>query len=174
MRNSKSFVGAAQAAAALLVGVAIALMAGCATPRDLAIGTARSEVLDRFGRPLAVHPLPDGGERFEFDIGPYQQVTWMIDLDVKGKLTRARQVRAPEGFSRVRIGEGPDAVRRELGTPWRIERYPLSALTAWLYPYREAELWNSVMAVYFDDKGTVQRLESGPDPRFLGGSDKHD
>jgi hypothetical protein len=31
-----------------------------------------------------------------------------------------------------------------------------------------------MMAVHFDDAGIVQRVESGPDPRFIGGRNRND
>lgn len=162
----------------LRAGVAaalIVLLSACATPAQLPPGTARAQVIERFGAPQARHPLPGGGERLEYGGGPLAQETWMVDLDAAGGVTAARQVRTGENFARLRLGiDRAEVVQREFGTPWRIERYPLSGLTAWMYPYKEAGVWNSMMAIHFDDAGQLVRVENGPDPRFLGGAGRDD
>jgi hypothetical protein len=150
------------------------LLAGCATPDRVAPGTPRAQVIERFGAPQTRYALPTGGERLEYGGGPMQE-TWMVDVDASGRVLTARQVRTSEHFATLRPGiDGPDHVQREFGTPWRIERYALSGLTAWMYPYKEAGVWNSMMALHFDDAGRLVRVENGPDPRFLGGRGRDD
>ena len=166
---------AARGLVASLTFAAIALLAGCATPDQMPAGSTRAQVLDKFGKPLAVHPLPGGGERLEYQIGTYQQYAWMVDIDSSGRLTQVNQARTAENFGKLKVGvDTPETVVREFGTPWHIERYALSKLTAYLYPYREANFWNLMMAVHFDDAGVLRRVESGPDPRFIGGRDRRD
>jgi len=154
------------AAAAL----AILLCAACATPEGLRAGASEADVRSRFGRPDAEYALPDtGGKRLEYVFGPYAQRDWMIDLDRNGRVVASDQVRTMEHFFALRTGQDDQAqVRRTVGTPFQIERYTLSGLTAFLYPYRESGAWDSMMAVYFDASGHVVRVENGPDPRFLG------
>jgi hypothetical protein len=150
-------------------------LAGCATPDQLPIGTTRAQVIDRHGAPLAVYKLPDGTERLEYQIGPFQQYAQMVDVDGSGRVLRASQVRKAENFARIQVGvDTPASVMREFGTPWHTERYALSKLTAYLYPYKESNFFNLMMAVHFDDAGIVQRVESGPDPRFVGGRNRND
>jgi outer membrane protein assembly factor BamE (lipoprotein component of BamABCDE complex) len=159
----------------MTLALAAAVLGGCATPAQIGAGMPQSQVVERLGAPVARHALPGGGERLEYGSDPLQQTTWMVDVGPDGRVVRVRQVRTMENFARLRVGiDDAAVVRRELGTPWRIERYPLSKLTAWMYPYRENEVWNSMMAVHFDDRGVVQRLENGPDPRFLGGGNRDD
>ena len=161
--------------ASLALAAATVVLAACATPDRLPAGTSRAEVIARFGSPLAVHALPGGGERFEYQIGPHQQTAWMVDLDSEGRATGVRQVRTAENFARLKVGtDTPQVARREFGTPWHVERYALSGLTAYLYPYRESGAWNLMMALHFDDAGVLRRVESGPDPRFIGGRDRND
>jgi hypothetical protein len=155
--------------------VALLGLTACATPDQLPVGTTRAQVVERYGTPLAVHKLPDGAERLEYQIGPFQQYAQMVDVDGSGRVLRASQVRTAENFTRIRIGvDTPATVVREFGTPWHTERYALSKLTAYLYPYKEANHFNLMMAVHFDDAGIVQRVESGPDPRFIGGRNRND
>ena len=42
----------------------------------------------------------------------------------------------------------------------------------WNYKYLQAGTWPMLMGVYFDEKGVVARLESGPDPDYDRGSDR--
>lgn len=161
-----------RAAAALPV----AWLAACATPATLAPGTSEADVLARFGRPTAEHALGAGAKRLEYLTGPYQQTKYMVDVDAKGKVQRVEQVLSYEKFARLRVGVDDEAVvLREFGHPYYTQPYRLVGLTAWMYPYVENGTWNSEMAVYFDDKGIVRRVESGPDPRFLrDGRDRND
>jgi hypothetical protein len=167
--------GAAVFARRAGLAVAVAALVGCATPSAVSVGSSRAQVIERLGPPDARHSLDGGGERLEYAHDPLQQTAWMLDLDAAGRVTAVRQVRTLENFARLRMGvDGTALVRREYGAPWRIERYPLSGLTAWMYPYLENGTWKSMVAVHFDDRGIVQRVENGPDPRFLGGGGRED
>jgi hypothetical protein len=160
--------------AAFAVAALVAL-GGCATPDQTLAGSPRAQVIDRFGTPIAVYALPGGGERLEYQIGPHQQYAQMVDLGSDGRVIRVNQVRTAENFGRLKVGvDTPDTVQREFGVPWQIQRYALSKLTAYLYPYKESFTWNLMMAVHFDDSGVLRRVESGPDPRFIGGRNLRD
>lgn len=163
--------GAIRSGAAWLL--ALALLAGCATPASVRPGMLATEVISQFGAPAARHRLPDGAERLEYPQGGLQQQTWMVDIDAGGRVTAVRQVMTLEAFGQLRVGvDREEDVLRAFGRPWRIEHYRASGLTAWLYPYREAETWNSMMAVHFDAAGRIERVQNGPDPRFLGGGNR--
>lgn len=152
--------------AALAVAAALA---ACASPASVQPGTAESEVLGRFGRPDSEFAMPDGGKRIEYNRGEWMQRSWMVDFDAGGRVTRVDQVRDEAHFAQLRPGtDDKESVRRALGTPWKVEYYPPSRLTGWLYPYREAGVWYSVLTVMFDPDGVLRRTENGPDPRFLG------
>jgi hypothetical protein len=142
-------------------------LAGCATPLAIQPGTPEAEVRARLGAPTAVYPL-DGqgaGTRLEYAKGHYGQRTFMVDLDEHGLARHAWQALTDAHFAQIRPGVDTAAsIRRDFGTPARIVTYRLSGLTAWEYPYRQAESWDAVMSVYFDAAGVVQRMESGPDP----------
>ncbi len=161
--------------ARVLAGAMLSVLLGaCALPQHVAPGIAEADVLSSLGRPSAVHPLP-AGKRLEYGDQGLNQYTWMVDLDAGGRVVQVRQVRTLSEFFGLRAGEDTiDTVRRGFGSPWRIEHYKGSGLTAWLYPYREDGVWNSMMAVHFDGQGRVARVENGPDPRFLGGNFRDD
>jgi hypothetical protein len=151
----------AAASAALILGA-------CAAPDSLTPGATEKDVLGKFGKPDSEFALPDGGKRFEYNRGEWMQRSWMVDLDRDGRVARVDQVRDEAHFARLQPGSDNQAsVRRDLGTPWKVEYYPPSKLTGWLYPYRESGVFNSVMTVMFDPAGVFRRAENGPDPRFL-------
>ena len=162
----------ARAIAGLGALCALLALAGCATPSALAPGTPQTEVIGRFGRPAEVYPLPAQARRLAYPIGPHQQQTWMVDVDAQGRVLRVQEAISAAHFAQIRVDQDDTTViRREFGPPRLIQTYPLSGLTAWLYPYKENLVQNSEMAVYFDPSGIVRKVESGPDPRFLGGGD---
>lgn len=160
--------GPARCRRSLYSAALIALLAACATPEAFAPGASEAELVAKLGAAERVHPLADGGKRLEYARGPFEQFVWMVDVDAAGRVTAIRQVRTFENFGRLRPGiDDQKSVLREFGAPWKVERYPLSKLTGWLYPYKEAGVFNSVMTVMFDEAGVFRRAENGPDPRFI-------
>lgn len=152
-------------AAAML---AVLALTACATPDLLKPGASEADVLSRFGKPDSEFALSDGAKRFEYNRGEFMQRSWMVDFDRDRRVVKVDQVRDEVHFARLKPGTDDQAsVRQALGTPWKVEYYPPSKLTGWLYPYRESGVFNSVMTVMFDPKGVLQRAENGPDPRFL-------
>jgi hypothetical protein len=155
----------ARRTAALLGAI---LLGGCATPASLQPGATEAQVLQRYGKPDSVFVLDDGTKRLEYNRGEYMQRDWMVDIDRDGRVARVDQVRTESHFASLSPGADTQAtVRRQLGTPWKVEYYPPSKLTGWLYPYRESGVFNSVMTVMFDPQGIFRRAENGQDPRFL-------
>jgi hypothetical protein len=155
------------------IAVSLALLAGCATPDASLVGADRAAVQGRIGAPPEKFPLAGGGERWLYPWGGLQQRVDAVDFDAGGRVVRVTQVRTTENFGRVRIGVDTQAdVRREFGPPRIIVPYSRTGLVAWMSPYLENGLWNSEMAIYFDAQGVVQKVENGPDPRFLGNGDR--
>ena len=153
------------ALAGLLAGL---VLAACAMPDSLKPGATEADVLSRFGKPDSEFALADGAKRFEYNRGEFMQRSWMVDIDHDGRVVQVDQVRDEAHFARLKVGADDKAsVRRELGTPYKVEYYPPSKLTGWLYPYRESGVYNSVMTVMFDPTGVFRRAENGPDPRFV-------
>lgn len=152
----------------LLPVALIAWLAACATPASFAPGATEAQLQAKLGAADRVYASPDGGKRLEYARGAFEQFVWMVDVDASGRVVAINQVRTFENFGRLRPGvDDQKSVLREFGAPWKVERYALSKLTGWLYPYREAGVFNSVMTVMFDEAGVFRRAENGPDPRFI-------
>ena len=152
--------------------VLFGVLAGCATPDSSLVGTDSTAVLTRHGSPAETFRLADGGERWLYPLGGLQQYVWAVDFDAAGRVARVTQLRTAANFGRVRVGiDTEDDVRREFGAPRLMMPFSRVGLVAWMYPFVEDRVWNQEMAIYFDPQGIVRRVESGPDPRFLGGGD---
>jgi hypothetical protein len=63
-----------------------------------------------------------------------------------------------------------DEVLRTVGRPAETSRVALKNYEVWSYRYREANVWNSLMHVHFDDQGVVRQMLNGPDPRYDPGN----
>lgn len=161
-----------------LLATSAALIAGCVTAgrfNGLAVGTPEAEARGSVGEPIATYALPNGGRRLEYPMGVLQQETYMVDIDAQGRVSQVQQVRTLKRFSALRIGvDTQDDVRREFGTPWRIDRYALSPYTTLLYPHPDGEQFNTMVGVYVDAQGIVRSVDNGPDPRLIpvSGADK--
>jgi hypothetical protein len=166
--KQRAVIGWKSAIAGLALSIAVG---GCATPAGIMPGTSAQDVVTRLGPPVAEYRMDNGIRRLEYSGGGLQQEAWMVDVDRDGRVIASTQVHTLQYMMQVPVGAEAAEVRRRLGAPWKIQHYRLSGVTAWLYPHVENGLFNSMMGVMFDAQGKVQRVENGPDPRFLGGDD---
>ena len=150
------------------------VLAACAAPDRIPGGQTEAEVRQRYGRPLAEVPIT-GGKRLQYVNPPFAQVGYMVDLDASGKVVRAEQVMSDAHFGRVKVGQDTMAtVQRDFGPPSKVAYYHSSGRNpVWNYKYLQSNTFPMLMGVYFDEKGTVSRLETGPDPDYdRGGNDR--
>ncbi|MDR3682216.1 MAG: hypothetical protein P4L11_00700, partial [Geothrix sp.] len=154
-----------------LAPLSLLLLAAC-SPLTVAPGTPEAQVRERFGSPSAVYRLPGtpAETRLEYDTGPTGQRTYMVDFGPDDRAVKAWQALTREHFDQVQPGvDTTDSVRREFGQPKLIRpSFHLGpGYTVWEYPYSEAEIWNSLVSITFDPKGTVRYVENGQDPRLI-------
>jgi hypothetical protein len=152
----------APAASALL----LAACAGLGGPA-LAPGAPEAEVLTRLGQPT--HVYQDGDARvLEYMHGPMGQTTDMARIGPDGRLQSLTQVLTMESFARIVPGvTRQEQVLRIVGAPSEVRFYRHPGMRAWNYPYKESNVWDSMMTIYIDDTGLVRRMENGPDPRRM-------
>lgn len=144
------------------------LLAACTVfgGQPVALGASEADLLARAGTPTARYALDDG-HLLEYRRGPWGQETYMARIGADGRLLSWEQVLTTQKFASIRIGRDTKAdVLRTIGAPSETAYLTLVRREVWSYPYRENGVWNSLMHVYFDDSGIVQRLENGPDPKF--------
>ena len=133
----------------------------------LATGATEAEVLARLGRPT--HVYQDSGSRLlEYMRGPMGQTTEMARIGPDGRLQSFEQVLTMEKFATIVPGQTrQEQVLRAVGAPSEIRFYRNVGMNGWNYPFKESNTWDSMMTIYVDDAGLVQRMENGPDPRRM-------
>jgi outer membrane protein assembly factor BamE (lipoprotein component of BamABCDE complex) len=163
---------------AFRIAVAVSLLAGlssCATWLAVPVhpGQTEAQVVARLGRPT--HVYPDGASRLlEYMHGPMGETTYMARIGPDGKLVSYKQVLTLQVFGTIRVGQSDKAtVLRTVGAPSYKRFYSLSQLEVWSYPFKENDVWYSLMSIYFDKAGIVRKLENGPDPRYVYGALGH-
>lgn len=146
----------------------IATIAGCAAlmPEPINVGEAENSVIAKRGQPT--HRYQDGPDHLlEYMTGPWGQQTYMARIDAQGRVASFEQVLTTAKFATLKVGAATKQdVLRTIGAPSETSYLPLSDFEVWSYPYKENDVWNSLMHVHFDRNGIVQRLMNGPDPRY--------
>lgn len=145
-----------------------AILSGCATlfPAAINIGDTESDAISKRGHPT--NRYQDGEETLlEYSLGPWGQKTYMVRLDASGKVISFEQVLTTQKFATIKVGETrKEEVLRIIGAPSDTSYLSLRDMEVWSYPYKEADVWNSIMHVHFDGSGVVRQMLNGPDPRF--------
>lgn len=145
----------------LMLGACAALM-----PPPINIGEPEASVIAKLGRPTA--RIPDNnGYLLEYSRNPWGQAIDMARFGNDGRLISYEQVLTTEKFATIRPGVSTKTeVLRTIGHPSETSYLPRLQLEVWTYPYKENGVWNSVMHVHFNNNGTVNKMENGPDLRF--------
>lgn len=146
----------------------VTILSSCASWRsaDVAALQTETEIIARLGNPT--HVYQDGATHLlEYMHGRRAQATHMVRVDADGKVISYEQVLTEQKFAEIKLGvSDKTAVLKILGAPYENVYYSRVGLEAWSYPFKESGVWNSLMAVYFDQAGIVRKLENGPDPVF--------
>jgi len=142
-------------------------------PKAPAAGTPLAEVTAKLGKPSAVYPEPDGGQVLEYRGQPMGQFQHMARMAPDGRLLSFEQVLTSENFAKVKIGQWTkDDILRNYGRPAEISRVAFHDYEVWSYRYKEKGVWDSLMNVDFNARGTVLRVFNSADPllddRFKG------
>lgn len=148
--------------------IALLLFGGCAMliPPAVMPGESESELIVKRGEPT--NRYQDGKDQLlEYATGPWGQRTYMARLGPDRRVISFEQVLTTQKFATIKIGVATrNDVLRTIGRPSETSYLSLSELEVWSYPYKENEVWNSMMHVHFDRQGIVRKMLNGPDPRF--------
>ncbi len=145
------------------------VLAACAAP-PLPPGTPEIEVLKSWGRPTATYPMPEGVRRLEYATGPLGRTTWMVDVDIAGRVQQSRQVLNEADFFQLQSQSGlsRDALLRWIGTPGERRGARFGGETwSWRYPTNDC-LW---FQVSLGADAMVQGASFGIDPSCDARSD---
>jgi hypothetical protein len=145
-----------------------AILSACTTlfPAPVNVGDTEAEVIAKRGQPT--NRYQDGKDQLlEYALGPWGQKTYMARIDTNGKVISFEQVLTTQKFTSIKVGETHKTdVLRIIGAPSETSYLSLRDLEVWSYPYKEANVWNSMMHVHIDRTGIVRQMLNGPDPRF--------
>jgi hypothetical protein len=151
-----------------LFAVFLTTLSACSVlmPAPVNVGDSESELIAKRGEPT--HRYQDGRDRLlEYALGPWGQRTYMARVDANVKVVSFEQVLTVQKFASIKVGEANKSdVLRTIGAPSDTSYLTLTDLEVWSYPYKESEVWNSLMHVHFDKAGIVRKMLNGPDPRF--------
>jgi hypothetical protein len=146
----------------------LAISNGCATifPPAVNIGDTEMELIAKRGQPI--HRYQDGNDRLlEFSHGYWGQRTYMARIAPDGKVTSFEQVLTVQKFASIKVNVANKTdVLHTIGAPADTSYLSLRDLEVWSYPYKEQDVWNSIMHVHFDRSGIVRQMLNGPDPRY--------
>lgn len=150
-----------------LLACMAAFLFGCAGNPSAAFygippGTPRADVLAKMGRPTAVVPLPNNGERLQYSLQPYGRYAYMVDLDSSGKVVRAGQVLTEANFQLIQPGTWTRAdVEREFGPPAWVDRVASFAGIVMTYRWRDTANADMFYYIYVDSDNVVRRAHPG-------------
>lgn len=143
-------------------------LSGCASlfGSPPAPGASEQEVIAQMGNPTNRYRAGDQ-TLLEYPGGYYGQRTWMARIGPDGRLIGVEQVRTVEKFGQIKINQSTKQdVLRIVGTPSETSWLSLRDMEVWSYRYKENEVWNSMMHIFFDRTGVVRGLENGRDPLY--------
>lgn len=146
----------------------LTILTGCASlvPAPVNVGDSSADLVAKRGQPT--NRYRDGNEEiYEYMQGPWGQRTYMARIDSAGRVKSFEQVLTNEKFASIEVDKATkDTVLRTIGAPSDTSYLSLRDLEVWSYPYKESNVWNSLMHVHFDRAGVVRQMMNGPDPRF--------
>jgi hypothetical protein len=154
--------------------VATTTLAACALTPPLQTGQGEAEARLRFGEPTGRHALGGGGTRLEFATGPMGRDTWMVDLDVQGRVTTWHNALDEWRLHALqqRLAQPPvmtrDELLRTLGRPGERGSGGWLAggeLWTWRYPTNDCLLFQATLGA----DGSVRDAGFNIDPRCEAG-----
>lgn len=146
--------------------LAWALSACAGNPDALPNGATREQVLQAYGKPSAVWPLPEG-ERLQYSRQPTGQQVYNVDLDRHGRVVATTQAMSDAAFAAVQPDTWRAAdVERTFGKPALTGRVHSFDGIVWSYRHAQPFGLNKQFHVFIDSSGLVRRTQvtDEPDP----------
>ncbi|MES2185151.1 MAG: hypothetical protein V4505_11440 [Pseudomonadota bacterium] len=138
--------------------LAVALLAGCASPARMPAGTTADAAVARLGAPTGQYLLPGGGQRLQYSEMPAGAHVWNLDYDAAGRLVSVDDGLRYANFNQIVVGQWrADDVRRMLGQPLRIEHVASFDGPVWTYRFNDLNNFRRIH-IHIDPAGVVQRI----------------
>ena len=135
----------------------------------LKAGQSASEVSQLIGQPNFKYPLTNGGQRWEYTLGPEGNQNYFVWFDLNLKLEKVEPLLTTENFAKIQNGMNRDQVREMLG-PYSYEREYYQPGTTWEWRYEQPNgVETALFFVTFNPQGEVTGTGSRRDPRYEGG-----
>lgn len=149
------------------IGLITSLLAlfGCASGvESLEPGVSTSaQVRAVLGEPGTEWRNGDGMLTLEFPRRPQGTVTYMATLRGDGVLARIDQVLSEPWFAKTTAGMSQDEVRRLLGKPMQVMRFPGPDGETWSWRYEERSMVLKQFHAHFDTVGKLSRTSRSDD-----------
>lgn len=150
---------------ALPLALLSSLVAGCASPGDVAVGSRREAVLEKFGAPTERSSLASG-ERFTYSGSVEGRETWMFEFDARGDLVRQFQARTMERMAQVVNGLKRADVEALIGSSQWTKRFVfLPGELVYIYRFSDDRL-PMCFYVTYDASATV--VSTGMQKEMVG------
>jgi hypothetical protein len=150
----------------MCVAGAMLAVAGCTSysGSGLVAGQATEEgVRAAMGKPTDDF-RDDGHHYLDFARGPIGFHTFRASFDAAGRLEGIEQILTLERFARIQVDKAMrDDVRKLIGSPGLVTRFPRTGIEYWDYRYLEDRV-KMRLYVGFDGSGRVVKLERLLDP----------
>lgn len=154
----------------VLLACSLLALSACTTYRDIPPNSPLGLVENQLGSPNYRCTLPDGRQRLVWSQQPMGQYAYGANVNQDGLIDKLQSLLTDAHFKRLNEGRWtPADVACEFGPPAEIDRTGLGEKNevVWTYRYKQSNVWNSVMYVYFGRDGeAVTHYHSGPDPRY--------
>jgi hypothetical protein len=139
------------------------LLAACASPNRVPLGSSRDDTIARLGPPTAVHRLADG-ERLQYSYQPAGPWVHNLDFDTNGRLLRNTQVMDPADFDHIVVDQWTRAeVQQRYGRPALVEKVARFDGDIWTYRFLEISR-RRMLHVHIDPTGVVRRVMTTDEP----------
>ena len=143
---------------------AVAVLAACASPDRVPLGSSLDATRSQLGAPTAIHPLDGGGQRLQYSYQPAGPWVHNLDFDAAGRLQRHTQVMDPADFAQIVVGHwNRDDVRRRYGAPALVERVARFDGVVWTYRFLDNQRRRQ-LHVHLDPAGVVRQILTTDEP----------
>ena len=137
-----------------------AVLAGCASSRDVVPGATSDDVVARWGAPWATYQLP-GGQRMLYR--PQAGQVQSLDFDASGRLVAMEQVLTRQRLEGIKVGQwrAPE-LQQTFGPPARRAADGEKG-SVWIYFFQQYGE-HKLARIHLDAAGVVVRVEFADDP----------
>ena len=134
--------------------LAIAVLAGCASPRSFAPGSSIVDVRARAGTPTDIRFDRNGDELWEYATGPEGTETYLVRVGLDGKVKEITQLLTDDQLMKIVPGTMTKAdARNLLGRP--SDQTFTGAGTVWSWRYKRVGVQPGWLTVRFNPDNTV-------------------